>query len=47
VRPEQVPDAAVPSLCAEIAREIEQEMTYPGMIKVTVIREISATATAS
>ncbi len=47
VRPEQVPDAAVPALCAEIAHEIEQEMTYPGMIKVTVIREISATATAS
>jgi ribonuclease Y len=47
VRPEQVPDAAVASLCAEIAREIEQEMTYPGMIKVTVIREISAQATAS
>jgi ribonuclease Y len=37
----------VPALCAEIAREIEAEMTYPGMIKVTVIREISATATAS
>lgn len=47
VRPEQVPDADVPALCAEIAREIEQEMTYPGMIKVTVIREISASATAS
>jgi ribonuclease Y len=47
VRPEQVPDAAVASLCAEIAREIEAEMTYPGMIKVTVIREISASATAS
>jgi len=47
VRPEQVPDADVATLCAEIAREIEQEMTYPGMIKVTVIREISATATAS
>jgi ribonuclease Y len=47
VRPDQVPDEVVPSLCAEIAREIESEMTYPGMIKVTVIREISATATAS
>jgi len=47
VRPEQVPDADVAALCASIAREIEQEMTYPGMIKVTVIREISATATAS
>jgi ribonuclease Y len=47
VRPEQVPDSVVPGLCAEIAREIEAEMTYPGMIKVTVIRETSATATAS
>jgi hypothetical protein len=37
----------VPGLCAEIAREIEAEMTYPGMIKVTVIRETTASATAS
>lgn len=47
VRPEQVPDERVADLCAEIAREIEAEMTYPGMIKVTVIRETTATATAS
>jgi ribonuclease Y len=47
VRPDQVPDEVVPGLCAEIAREIEAEMTYPGMIKVTVIRETTATATAS
>ena len=47
VKPEQIPDADVPALCQEIAREIEAEMTYPGMIKVTVIRETSASATAS
>jgi ribonucrease Y len=47
VRPESVPDDKVPGLCAEIAREIEAEMTYPGMIKVTVIRETSVSATAS
>jgi ribonuclease Y len=47
VRPDAVPDEQVPGLCAEIAREIEAEMTYPGMIKVTVIRETSASATAS
>jgi ribonuclease Y len=47
VRPDMVPDDQVPGLCAEIAREIEAEMTYPGMIKVTVIRETSASATAS
>ncbi len=47
VRPEQVRDDEVQQLCAEIAREIEAEMQYPGMIKVTVIRETSASATAS
>lgn len=47
VRPEQVADDQVAQLCAEIAREIEAEMQYPGMIKVTVIRETSAIATAS
>jgi ribonuclease Y len=46
VRPDMVPDDQVPGLCAEIAREIEAEMQYPGMIKVTVIRETTATATA-
>jgi len=47
VRPDKVADDRVPELCGEIAREIEAEMTYPGMIKVTVIRETAASATAS
>ena len=46
VRAKQVKDAQVPELSVEIAREIENEMQYPGMIKVTVIRETTATATA-
>jgi ribonuclease Y len=46
VRAKQVRDSQVPELSAEIAREIESEMQYPGMIKVTVIRETTATATA-
>jgi ribonuclease Y len=29
-------------LCRDIARKIEKELTYPGQIKVTVIREIRA-----
>jgi ribonuclease Y len=29
-------------LAGEVARKIETEMTYPGQIKVTVIREIRA-----
>ena len=36
----------MPPLTSEIAREIESEMQYPGVIKVTVIRETTATATA-
>jgi len=36
----------MPPLSAEIAREIESEMQYPGIIKVTVIRETTAMATA-
>jgi ribonuclease Y len=27
-------------VCRDIARKIEKEMTYPGQIKVTVIREM-------
>jgi ribonuclease Y len=46
VRAKQVKDAQVPELSVEIAREIESEMQYPGIIKVTVIRETTATATA-
>ncbi len=46
VRAKQVKDAQVPELSSEIAHEIENEMQYPGMIKVTVIRETTATATA-
>ncbi len=46
VRAKQVKDAQVAELSAQIAREIENEMQYPGMIKVTVIRETTAAATA-
>jgi ribonucrease Y len=46
VRAKQVKDAQVPELSVEIAREIENEMQYPGIIKVTVIRETTASATA-
>jgi len=29
-------------LCRDVAKKIEKELTYPGQIKVTVIREIRA-----
>ena len=39
VEPGAVDDAASLLLARNIAREIEQELEYPGQIKVTVIRE--------
>jgi ribonucrease Y len=40
---DQVNDAESVMLSKDIAKKIEQEMTYPGQIKVTVIRETRAT----
>ena len=42
VRPEVVDDAAAHHLAYEAAKKIEEEMEYPGQIKVTVIRETRA-----
>ena len=46
VKAKQMNDDSIGPLSHEIAREIEAEMQYPGLIKVTVIRETAATATA-
>ena len=43
VKPEQVNDAQTVFLAKDIAKKIEQEMEYPGQIKVNVIREWRAT----
>jgi ribonuclease Y len=42
VAPNVVGDDQAAMLAGEVARKIESEMTYPGQIKVTVIREIRA-----
>lgn len=42
VKPEEIDDDEAALLCREIAREIEQELDYPGTIRVTVIRESRA-----
>ncbi|MBS4163172.1 Ribonuclease Y [Candidatus Protochlamydia amoebophila] len=39
VLPEQVDDAGVVNLARDLTKRIEQELSYPGKIKVTVIRE--------
>jgi ribonuclease Y len=40
---EQVDDAEAAILAKDVAKKVEQEMTYPGQIKVTVVRETRAT----
>jgi len=42
VDPGTVPDDRTVMLARDVARKIEQEMTYPGQIRVTVIRETRA-----
>lgn len=42
VRPEMIDDASAHKLAYDAAKKIEEEMDYPGQIKVTVIRETRA-----
>jgi ribonucrease Y len=46
VDPGSVPDDQAAMLARDVAKRIEQEMTYPGQIKVTVIRETRASEIA-
>ena len=43
----RVTDERAVKLSSEIAQRISDEMVFPGQIKVTVIREVKAVATAS
>jgi ribonuclease Y len=46
VLPEHVDDLGAQVLAREIVKEIEDELTYPGQIRVTVVRESRATEIA-
>ncbi|HVH93404.1 MAG TPA: ribonuclease Y [Nocardioidaceae bacterium] len=46
VEPDVVDDIEAQVLARDIAKQFEEELTYPGQIKVTVIRESRATETA-
>ena len=39
VKPDQVSEDQMVILARELAKKIEEEMEYPGQIKVTIIRE--------
>jgi ribonuclease Y len=46
VLPSEVDDLAASVIAREIAKQIEDELTYPGQIRVTVVRESRATEVA-
>ena len=46
VKPEEVDDASAVIIARNVAKQIENEMDYPGQIKVNVIRETRATELA-
>jgi ribonuclease Y len=43
---EEVTDEQAATLSTEIAQKIQEEMTYPGQVKITVIRETRSVAFA-
>jgi len=47
VREGDVDDLRVVELSTDIAEQIADELTFPGQIKVTVIRSFEATSTAN
>jgi ribonuclease Y len=42
VKPEEIDDLGAINLCKQIARKVEDNLEYPGQIKVTVVRETRA-----
>ena len=42
VKPEQVDDIQAQVIARDIAKQVEEELTYPGQIRITVVRESRA-----
>ena len=43
VKPEKINDAQMTLLARDVAKKVEEEMEYPGTIKVNIIRETRVT----
>ncbi|MFB7947619.1 ribonuclease Y [Kitasatospora phosalacinea] len=46
VQPEAVDDLRAQEIAREVARQVREELTYPGQIRITVVRESRATEVA-
>jgi ribonuclease Y len=46
VKPEDVDDLQAEVVARDIAKKIEEELQYPGQIRITVIRELRASSYA-
>ena len=46
VKPDEVDDIGAQVIARDVAKQIEEELTYPGQIRVTVVRESRATEIA-
>ncbi len=46
VKPDEIDDIGAAVIAREVAKQIEEELTYPGQIRVTVVRESRATEVA-
>ena len=43
VQPESIDDIQAQVIARDIAKQVEEELQYPGQIRITVVREIRAT----
>jgi ribonuclease Y len=43
VKPDKIDDIQAQVIARDIAKQVEEELTYPGQIRVTVVRESRAT----
>ncbi|HMI27742.1 MAG TPA: ribonuclease Y, partial [Streptosporangiaceae bacterium] len=43
VKPDRVDDIQAQVIARDIAKQVEEELTYPGQIRITVVRESRAT----
>jgi ribonuclease Y len=46
VRPDEVDEIGAAVIARDVAKQIEEELTYPGQIRITVVRESRASEIA-